>query len=148
MACPLCVIEPRSHSFRPQGSIGNITYYYTAPVEATERIRSEEQYALFKRHLDGALQRGSWIWIFDCSGMGIDHYTSVAFMNNIVHTLIAEHDEALQEVLIVHPSMWIRSAVWALTPFMNANLHRKIRFIATKKDLDLEFLAKKVSHIA
>lgn len=148
MACSLCVVDPRSHSFRPHTVMGNITYYYTAPVEALERIRSEEQYQLFKKHLDGAVQRGFWIWIFDCSGMGIDHYTSVAFMNNIVHTLIAEHDEALQEVIILHPSLWIRSAVWALYPFMNANLHRKIRFIETKKDLELELLVKRGHHIA
>jgi CRAL/TRIO domain len=145
MTCEVCAVNPYSHSFNPYATVGPITYYYTAPALATERIKTNEQYAMFKKHLDQAVH---WIWIFDCSGMGVDHYTSIAFLQNIVGTLVTEHDTALQEVLIIHPSFWIHSAVWAMYPFMNANLHRKIRFIPNKKDLDLELLAKKVHMIA
>jgi hypothetical protein len=128
--------------------IQGIAYYYTAPVQATVRINTDEAYAEFKTHLNGALRDAHWTWIFDCSGMTLEHYASVNFLRNLVHTLVLEHDQALQEVLILHPSFWIRSAVWAMWPLMNANLHRKIRFIETKKELTLELLGKRINAIA
>lgn len=148
MTCYRCCDNPSSHSFRSYDFIQGITYYYTAPVEATVRINTDEAYAEFKTHLDGARQDGRWIWLFDCSGMTLEHYSSVNFLRNLVHTLVEEHDQALQEVIILHPSFWIRSAVWMMWPLMNANLHQKIRFLETKKDLDVELLGKRVLAIA
>ena len=146
MSCHQCAYNPTSHSFEPYDLIQGIHYYYTAPVLATVRINTDEAYAEFKTHLDQARQDGRWTWIFDCSGMTLDHYASVNFLQNLVHTLVQEHDQALQEVLILHPSFWIRSAVWAVWPIMNANLHRKIRFMDTKRDLQLDLIGK-VHHV-
>jgi len=148
MTCPRCAQSLTSHSFEPYDMIQGIAYYYTAPVQATVRINTDEAYAEFKTHLDGALRDAHWTWIFDCSGMTLEHYASVNFLRNLVHTLVEEHDQALQEVLILHPSFWIRSAVWAMWPLMNANLHRKIRFIETKKELNIELLGKRINAMA
>jgi len=147
MTCVRCAQNLTSHSFEPYDMIQGIAYYYTAPVQATVRINTDEAYAEFKTHLDGARRENRWTWIFDCSGMTLEHYASVNFLRNLVHTLVLEHDQALQEVLILHPSFWIRSAVWAMWPLMNANLHQKIRFLETKRDLDVELLGKRVHQL-
>jgi hypothetical protein len=147
MVCLRCSSNPTSHSFRAHDFIQGITYYYTAPVEATVRINTDEAYAEFKEHLDGARQDHRWTWIFDCSGMTLEHYASVNFLRNLVYTLVQEHDQALQEILILHPSFWIRSAVWMVWPLMNSNLHGKIHFIETKKELDLELMARRVANL-
>ena len=142
MTCLRCAYNPTSHSFESYDLIQRTHYYYTAPVRATVHINTDEAYAEFKTHLDQARQDGRWTWIFDCSGMTLEHYASVNFLQNLVHTLVQEHDQALQEILILHPSFWIRSAVWAMWPIMNATLHRKIRFMDTKRELQLDLMAK------
>jgi hypothetical protein len=142
LTCPRCALDPTSHNFETRNLIQGITYYYTAPARATYRIRTNEAYAEFKTHLDQARKSGRWAWIFDCSGMGMEHYATLNFLSNLVNTLIEEHDQALEDVIILHPSIIIRGAVMAMWPIMNANLHRKIRFVDTKRELDLELMAK------
>lgn len=138
MACPQCAINPLSHSFRRYGSVGQMDYYYTCPALAQERINTDEQYAFFKTHLDGAREgSGAWVWLFDCSGMGFSYMSSLSFLRHLVNTLVLEHDAVLHEIWIIRPSFWIRTAIWLTWNYMNETLRNKIVYVDSETDLQL-----------
>jgi hypothetical protein len=129
MACPQCVVNARSHSFVKFGNKDETSYWYTGAGKADELVDTPEKFTYFKQHLDLAKETPKWIWVFDCSGMTSRHHSSVDFMKRLVGSLSNEHEDRLQAIWIVNPSLWIRTAVFILSPFMNQKLTKKIEFI-------------------
>jgi CRAL/TRIO domain len=137
MVCERCRFNPRAHSFKHFGSVGDVLLWYTAPADGQEVFDSNEKFLLFKADMDDALGK-KWIWVFDCARMTSGHYSSIQFMRSLVKTLSNEHAEWLQKIYIINPDLWIRAAIAIMKPFMNSSVLNKIVFFETA---NIEFFA-------
>jgi hypothetical protein len=131
MSCPQCAGNPKAHSFIQFGESPNGTkFWYTGAGKAEELVDTPIKFSYFKKHMDEA--RGShWIWVFDCSGSVTRNESSFQFMTKLVGTLSNEHSDRLQGIYILHPTLWIRAAVALLTPFINRNITKNVRYFKT-----------------
>jgi len=71
--CPLCKLQPLSHSLTKLSEKNGIIYYYTCPAQA--KLYYDVEGIL--NHYEGVLseipENKEWIWIFDSLGFSLVH---------------------------------------------------------------------------
>ena len=110
MACPKCIENPESHSFTQFGKFGDANLIYTSPARALDYKESEEKIVNFKKHMDTALG-APWIWVFDCGGMQMKHFSSMNYTRRLAQILTNEHENYLQAIWIIRPNAWIKTTL-------------------------------------
>ena len=128
MACPRCVELPDAHSFTYFGKMNDISLYYTSPARAHDFKENAQTYSYYKNHVDSA-KPGPWIWVIDCAGMKIKHYSSLEITRKLIQMLMAEHKGILQSIWIVHPNAWMRTTINVMKPFLKAETLSKIKLL-------------------
>jgi len=83
-------------------------------------------------HINAAKQ-GKWIWIIDCEGMQIKHYSSMEIIKNMIKVLLDEHKGFLLKICIIHPNTWIKTALTMMKPFLKKETVEKIQIIEGDK---------------
>ena len=71
MQCPICKIDPESHSFKKVSEKNGISTYYTNPTKAKDRNTDG-----ILTHYENTLEEignKKWIWIFDSDGFDMKH---------------------------------------------------------------------------
>ena len=139
MSCAKCEQNPKAHSFQKFGQKDDVAYWYTAPVDAIEKIDSVEKYEALKKHMDIAKGDAHWIWVFNCTDMCTQHHTPLKFMQLLVKSLSTEHSDSLKEIWFINPNMWIRTTIQVLRPFVHKNFLSKISFVP---NMGVEFITK------
>lgn len=126
MACPKCADNPEMHSFTPFGKFGDANLFYTAPARVLDYKESEEKIINFKKHLDTA--KGTpWIWVFDCGGMQMKHYSSTNYTRRLAQILANEHEGVLQAIWIIRPNTWIKTVLKFLKSLFKTPLLNKVK---------------------
>ncbi len=140
MTCPRCQILPNAHSFVNFARVNDIELFYTSPARALDYKETGETFAYYKIHIDTAKDK-KWIWIVDCEGMQMKHYSSIELIKKLIQMLLNEHKGQLQSIWIIHPNTWIKTAVTLMKPFLKKETLEKIQVINGDKlelYLDLE----------
>ena len=142
MTCKICQLDPKNHNFVYFGkNTEAISVYYTNPAKSKELIDTPEKFVFFKTHLDEAKSKGKWIWIFDCAGMRMEHFTSYQFTKSMMQELSNDQLESIQGLWIIHPNTWMRASIAFVKPLFKSELIQKIRVFETKREalmLDLQ----------
>lgn len=132
MACPRCKAVPDAHSFNYFGAVGDTNYYYTSPTRARDYKETPETFTYYKLHINQA-KTGNWVWVIDCAGMQIKHYSSMEIIKNMIKILLDEHKGFLQKICIIHPNTWIKTAMALMKPFLKKETIDKISIIEGEK---------------
>ena len=132
MTCPRCAIVPDAHSFNYFGTISGTKYYYTSPARARDFKETPETLSYYKTHINQA-KTGKWIWVIDCAGMQIKHYSSMEIIKNMIKVLLDEHKGFMQKICIIHPNTWIKTALTMMKPFLKKETVEKIQIIEGEK---------------
>jgi len=90
MTCKRCQIVPAAHSFNYFGDLNDAKLYYTSPARAHDYKETPETYSYYKAHIDEA-KSNKWIWVIDCEGMQMKHYSSIELIKKIMKTILEEH---------------------------------------------------------
>jgi len=138
MNCSKCSVDPGAHCFLPIGKLGEAIVFYTSPARA--RIvgeETEESLLDIKSHFDSAVG-GSWILLLDCMKMKTQHQTSHEYTDKILGILTADHSERLEQVIVIHPNIWIKLFFKVLKPFYKDELLNKMKMIDGKDDVLLQ----------
>ncbi len=126
--CIICDEEPGSHSFEYRGkTINSINVYYSCPANATKYWDTKGILAHYKEVLDENDQE-PWIWLFDGEGFGLIHSLEIATALGLV-ALLKEHNDSLQSIQIVHPTIYIKAIYKIIEPFLTSTLIEKINWI-------------------
>lgn len=138
--CPICEVEPGSHSFYKIDETDNIEYYYTCPARALKYYDVEGIVA----HYDGMLQNinsgNKWYWIFDCSGFDIQHLMEYQIGIQLAILISSKYSENLNKICIINPNWYIYTMVTLVWPFLSISVRDKIIYDSTKKYIfDYEF---------
>jgi hypothetical protein len=117
--CPLCLLDPLSHSLTNFLEKDNTYYFYTCPSKAKLYFDAVS----IINHYDGVLseipENKNWIWILDVMGFGLNHFLQIEVPTELAKLISSKFSKNLEKIIIINPSSYV-SAVYAIVkPFLN-----------------------------
>jgi len=116
--CPLCKLQPSSHSLTKVLEEKGIIYY-TCPAKATLYYDAKG----IVNHYDGILseipENKDWIWIFDSSGFGLIHATQTTVAIELAKLISNKFSKNLKKIIIINPTCYITLIHKIIMPFLN-----------------------------
>ena len=117
--CPLCKVQPSSHSLTKLLEKKGIIYYYTCPSQATLYYDVKG----IIDHYDGVLSEMSenkeWVWIFDSLGFSLIHAMQVNVAIELAKLISNKFSKNLKKIIIINPTFYIKITHKMLMPFLN-----------------------------
>jgi hypothetical protein len=119
--CPVCAVDPTSHSFKKIGE----GLFYTKPAEATKYWDRDG----ICNHYDGTLSEldGPWSWVFDAEGFTTKHMLEVDVAIGLARLITAKHSRNLKCILIVNPTWQIRVILRLVRPFLSEKVRVQLK---------------------
>jgi hypothetical protein len=121
MECPICAIDPTSHSLKRLENLEDGTVVmYTKPAEAT-RYWDRDGILI---HYDNSLSQisGNWIWIFDAEGFSTKHMFEIGVATSLARLISSKYSERLVKIVITNPSPIVELVVIIVKPFLNKKM--------------------------
>ena len=117
--CPLCKIQPSSHSLTKLLEKKGIIYYYTCPSQATLYYDVKG----IIDHYDGVLSEMSenkeWVWIFDSLGFSLVHAIQTNVAIELAKLISNKFSKNLKKIIIINPTFYITITHKMIMPFLN-----------------------------
>ena len=123
--CPVCKIDPSSHSFKIIKADSTRNVYYTCPADCTNTDTDS-----IIAHYDGMLQENkatSWYWVVDCKGFGIKQALEIHTASQLA-TLIVKYSQNLKKIIIVNANIYIKSILAIVKPLLSEKVQNIITF--------------------
>lgn len=128
--CPLCSLDPLSHSLTEVFEKDNTIYYYTCPSKAKLYF---DTFGIVK-HYDGVLseipENKRWLWIFDATDFNLKHFLQIELAFELSKLISSKFSEKLVKIIIINPTFYISSTYHIIYPFLN----EKIKSIVEMND--------------
>jgi hypothetical protein len=126
--CPLCSINPLSHSLIKITEKDNILYYYTCPAKA--ELYFDKNSIL--NHYDGVFSEipvnKQWVWIFDGLDFNLNHFLQIEIGIELTKMVSQKFSKNLKAIIVVNPSFYISSVYSIIFPFLSKKIKRIIQF--------------------
>ena len=120
--CPLCLLDPSSHSLTMFLEKDNTNYYYTCPSKA--KLYFDKNSII--NHYNGVLseipENKNWIWVFDGTGFGLKHFLQIEVAIELSKLISSKFSKNLEKIIIINPTGYISSIYTIITPFLNNNI--------------------------
>ena len=120
--CPLCSIDPFSHSLSELCEKNNVIYYYTCPSKSKMYF---DKVGIIN-HYDGVFseipENKKWSWIFDGTEFGLKHLFQVEVAIELAKLISSKFSEKLQKIIIINPNFYTKSVYNIIYPFLNQKL--------------------------
>jgi hypothetical protein len=117
--CPLCKLQPDSHSLKQVFEKKGIIYYYTCPSQA---ILYYDVKGIVE-HYDGILseipENKEWVWIFDSLGFNINHAMQINVAIELAKLISNKFSKNLKKIIIINPTFYITITHKMIMPFLN-----------------------------
>jgi len=134
--CPLCKIQPLSHSLTNISEKNDIIYYYTCPSQAILYYDVES----ILNHYDGVLSEipkdKKWIWIFDSFNFNLTHALQINVAIEITKLISNKFSANLNKIIIINPTFYIKMTYNVVMPFLNETLKNIIEINYEKTTSD------------
>jgi hypothetical protein len=120
--CPLCKLQPLSHSLTKLSEKNGIIYYYTCPSQAILYYDVEG----ILNHYDGVLSEipkdKEWIWIFDSFEFNLTHALQINVAIEIAKLITNKFSTNLKKIIIINPTFYITMTHNVVMPFLNETI--------------------------
>ena len=120
--CPLCKLQPLSHSLTKLSEKNSIIYYYTCPSQAILYYDVEG----ILNHYNGVLgeipKDKEWIWIFDSFGFNLTHALQINVAVEIAKLITHNFSTNLKKIIIINPTFYITMTHKVVMPFLNETI--------------------------
>ena len=117
--CPLCKLQPSSHSLTNILEQNGIIYYYTCPSQA---ILYYDVKGIIN-HYDGVLseipENKEWVWIFDSLDFSIIHAMQINVAIEVSKLISNKFCKNLKKIIIINPTSYIKITHKIILPFLN-----------------------------
>ena len=117
--CPLCKLQPSSHSLTNILEQNGIIYYYTCPSQA---ILYYDVKGIIN-HYDGVLseipENKEWVWIFDSLGFSIIHAIEINVAIELAKLISNKFSKNLKKIIIINPTFYITITHKMIMAFLN-----------------------------
>ena len=120
--CPLCLIDPLSHSLTQFLNKDNTLYYYTCPAKAKFYFDTNS----IINHYNGVLSEiptdKQWVWVFDGLDFGLTHFLQIQVAIELAKLISSKFSNNLKKIIIINPTLYISSIYNIITPFLNEKI--------------------------
>ena len=117
--CPLCLLDPLSHSLTNFLEKDNICYFYTCPAKSKLYYDTNSIIDHYNGVLSDIPKNKKWIWVLDVLGFGFNHFLQIEVATELSKLISSKFSENLEKIIIINPSGYV-SAVYAIVkPFLN-----------------------------
>jgi len=134
--CPICSVDPSSHSLMLYKEINNIMYFYTCPSES--KLYFDTKGIVI--HYDGILsqipQHKKWVWVIDSKDYSFKHFVEFNVGIELIKLISSKFSKNLSKIVIINPTIYITYAYNFLKTFLSKELKNLIVFNTKCKDID------------
>lgn len=134
--CPICSIDPSSHSLTIYKEFNNIIYLYTCPSQA--KLFFDTKGIIL--HYDGVLSQISeykkWVWIIDGKNYSFKHLIEYNVGIELVKLILSKFSKNLLKIIVINPTIYITYAYNFLKPFLSIDIQNLIVFNSTCQNID------------
>jgi len=134
--CPICSIDPSSHSLILYKEINNIMYFYTCPSKS--KLYFDTKGIII--HYDGILsqipQHKKWVWVIDSKDYSLKHFIEYNVGIELIKLISTKFSNNLCKIIIINPTIYITYAYNFLKTFLSKELKNIIVFNTQCKHID------------
>ena len=120
--CPLCKLQPLSHSLTKLSEKNGIIYYYTCPSQASLYYDVEGILNHYKGVLSEIPKDKEWIWIFDSLEFNLTHALQINVAVEIAKLITHNFSTNLKKIIIINPTFYITMTHKVVMPFLNETI--------------------------
>jgi hypothetical protein len=134
--CPICCVDPSSHSLVIYKEINNIIYLYTCPSES--KLYFDTKGIII--HYDGILSQipedKKWVWVIDSKYYSFKHFIEFNVGIELLKLISSKFSKNLLNIIVINPTIYIKYAYNFLTPFLSKELKKLIIFNTECKNIE------------
>ena len=134
--CPLCLLDPLSHSLTNFLEKDNTYYFYTCPAKAKLYFDTIS----IINHYDGVLseipENKNWIWVLDVMGFGLNHFLQIEVPTELSKLISSKFSNNLEKIIIINPSGYVSTVYAIVKPFLNNKIQSIIEINYEIKSVD------------
>lgn len=117
--CPLCKLQPFSHSLTKLSEKKGIIYYYTCPSQAILYYDAKSIIDHYYGELSEMPENREWIWIFDSLDFTLKHAIQTNVAIELAKLISNKFSKNLKKIIIINPTFYIKITHKILIPFLN-----------------------------
>lgn len=120
--CPVCSINPLSHSLTELMEKDNTLYYYTCPSKAELYFDAPSIIKHYEGVLSEISENKQWVWIFDASGFNLKHFLQMRVAIELAKLISFKFSKNLKRIIIINPTFYVSSTYNIIHPFLNEKI--------------------------
>ena len=117
--CPLCLLDPLSHSLTNFLEKENTYYFYACPSKAKLYFDTTSIIEHYNGVLSDIPEGKQWIWVFDGIGFGWKHSLQIDVAIQIAKLISCKFSKNLKKIIIINSSGYISSIYNIIKLFLN-----------------------------
>lgn len=130
--CPLCSIDPSSHSLIKIKETDSKVFYYSCPSEAKLYFDCDGIINHYNGFLNEISNNKQWVWIFDSKNFEFTHFIQVSVGIELAKLISNKFSHNLLKIIIIHPTFYISLTYKMIKPFLDSNTNERIIFDENK----------------
>ena len=124
--CPLCSLEPLSHSLNKLSEKERIIYYYTCPSQAILYYDVKSIINHYEGVLSEIPENKEWVWIFDSKDFSFKHAMQITVATELAKLISHKLSKNLKKIIIINPTIYITLTHTLILPFLNEHVKNLI----------------------
>ena len=120
--CPLCMIDPLSHSLTEFLDKDNTLYYYTCPAKAKFYFDTNSIINHYNGVLSEIPNNKQWVWVFDSLDFDLKHFLQIQVAIELSKLISSKFSNNLKKIIIINPTIYISSIYNIITPFLSEKI--------------------------
>jgi len=124
--CPMCAIEPKSHSLSKIKEVNGKAIYYTSPAKALSKDREG-----IIKYYDLVLNENTmpWIWVVDCKDYPLSHALDIKTAIEISKLLNTKYCNKLEKIIVVNTNNFVYVIIKILSVFVSKEFKEKLEIL-------------------
>jgi len=116
--CPLCDIDPLSHSLIKITEKENVFYYYTCPSKAKLYYDVNSIICHYQGVLSEIPENKQWVWILDGTDLNFTHLMQIEVARELIKLISSNFSKNLKKIIIINPTIYLSSIYHLMNPFL------------------------------
>lgn len=134
--CPICKLDPLSHSFTKLRETSEFVYFYTCPSKAKLYFDKDGIIKHYKGILDEIPNNKKWIWIFDSFDFSFKHFIQIDVGIELAKLISSTFSNNLHKIIVINPTKYITYTYNCIYPFLNSKVKSLTEFDYINKTPD------------
>jgi hypothetical protein len=116
--CPLCLIDPLSHSLTKLSEKDNVVYYYTCPSKAKLYYDVNSIIDHYEGVLNEIPENKQWVWILDGNGYNLIHLMQCEVAIELIKLISSKFSKNLKKIIIINSTFYLSFIYHVINPFL------------------------------